>query len=309
MRILVLGAGGVGGYLGARLQEAGAEITFLVRQERKSLLMSRGLRLRSPFGDLHLQADFVTSEELKDKFDIILLSSKAYDLESAIGSIAPAMGAKSLVIPFLNGFAHLDRLDSRFGKGHVGGGVAQIAVTMTDEGDIAHLNRSHFFTVGSRSPEQEDAILELGNLFKSAKIESKVSQDIEQEMWEKFVFISTLAGATSMMRADTGTILETDGGERLILGILAECQGTASACGHQIPEKNISSYRDQLLKKNSRATSSMLRDIEQKKPTEGDHIIGDMIRRGHAGGLSMPFLEMAYCHLQAYERMRLRKMS
>lgn len=307
MRILVLGAGGVGGYLGARLHEAGGDVTFLLRRERKALLMERGLKVTSPTGDVHIHPRLMTPDDLRDRFDIVLLSSKAYDLDSAIDAIAPAMGEESLVIPFLNGFSHLDRLDSCFGQRRVGGGVAQIAVTMSPEGDIVHLNRSHLFTAGWRTPEQASTILELGDLFQSARLESRISEHIEQEMWEKFVFISTLAGATCMMRADTGTILETDGGEGLILGILAECERTAAANGHGVPADKLASYRGQLLKKNSRATSSMLRDIEQNKPTEGEHIIGDMLKRGRLMGLSLPFLEMAHCHLQSYERMRVRE--
>ncbi|MHB1758281.1 MAG: ketopantoate reductase family protein [Leptospirillum sp.] len=306
MRILILGAGGIGGYLGARLHEAGGEVTFLVRDGRKALLTEQGLKVRSPFGDLHIQVNLLTAGELKDHFDIVLLSSKSYDLDSAIKAIAPAMGDESLVIPFLNGFSHLERLDSVFGKHRVGGGVAQIAATMSPEGEIVHLNRSHSFTIGPRVLEQAEPILELGDLFKSARLESRVSENIEQEMWEKFVFISTLAGATCLMRADTGTILETDGGERLILGILEECEKTAAVNGHGIPQEKLIVYRDQLLKKNSRATSSMLRDIEQGKPTEGEHIIGDMLKRGRLGGLVMPFLEITNGHLQAYERMRAR---
>jgi 2-dehydropantoate 2-reductase len=306
MRILVLGAGGVGGYLGARLHEAGADVTFLVRSERRDLLREKGLRVESPFGSLHFPPNLVTSGDLKDRFDMILLSSKAYDLESAIEAISPAMGNESVVIPFLNGVAHLDRLDSSFGKRRVGGGVAQIAVTISPAGEIVHLNRSHHFTLGARTPEQSNTISALGEFFQSARIESKISENIEQEMWEKFVFISTLAGATSMMRADIGSILNTDEGERLLLGILSECEKVAALDGHQIPAEILADYRVGLVKKNSRATSSMLRDIEQNKSTEGDHILGDMIRRGRAGGLSMPYLEMAYCHLQSYDRMRTR---
>ncbi len=134
MRILILGAGGIGGYFGVRLHEAGGEVSFLVRPVRAELLQSRGLRLSSPLGDAQITPCVLTTIRPQDKYDVILLACKAYDFASAMEAIAPAIGASSIVVPLLNGLAHLEALDRRFGNDKVQGGLAHLAVTLTSAG-------------------------------------------------------------------------------------------------------------------------------------------------------------------------------
>src|SRR6516225_7855509 len=151
MRILVLGAGAVGGYFGGRLVEAKADVTFLVRPARAAALRERGLAIESTFGDLKLPVRVATADILGGVFDTVLLAAKAYDLEQAIAAIRPAVRPETAILPVLNGLVHLDRLDAAFGRERVLGGVAYIAATMTAEGTIRHLNRVHGITFGERS--------------------------------------------------------------------------------------------------------------------------------------------------------------
>ena len=307
MRILVLGAGGIGGYFGARIQSAGGDVTFLVRPARAKNLIANGLHVSSALGDVHAVPSVVTSiEDPSHTFDVIILSCKAYDLNSALESISPAIGANSVVLPLLNGVAHLDTLDARFGRERVLGGVAQIAVTLAPSGEIRHLNRMHRLSIGSRCMPVPKQIYLMADLL-STSIDFFLSDHIEQDMWDKFIFLTTLAGATCTMRANLGEILSTVAGEAFIVGLLDECESVALA-NHRTPNPDqLLVYRNQLTKRGSGLTASMLRDIERGGPTEADHIIGDMVLRADVSGIRVPLLKLAYSHLQAYELSRQRQ--
>jgi 2-dehydropantoate 2-reductase len=308
MRVLILGAGAIGGYFGARLQEAGGDVTFLVRGARARQLAERGLLVESPFGNVRIKPRTITSDSPGQSFDVIILTCKAYDLGSAVDSISPLAGVDSVILPLLNGFAHLDALDSRFGRDRVLGGVAHIAVTLTPEGTIRHLNDMHKLIFGSRSPQASQWLAPFAQLLSATLVESRVSDKIEQNMWDKWVFLSTLAAATCTLRASVGAILDTIAGEEFVLRLLRESESIAAACDFAPIAKQLATYRAQLTERGSMLTASMLRDIERGGPTEADHILGDMVRRGDARGVPVPSLRLAYSHLQAYEARRSARM-
>jgi 2-dehydropantoate 2-reductase len=140
MRILVVGAGAIGGYFGGRLLEAGRSVTFLVRPRRAAELANSGLVIKSSRGDATLEhPPTLLAENLRESYDLILLSCKAYDLDSAIAAFASAMGSKTLILPLLNGMRHLDVLETRFGRDHVLGGQCVIAATLDQYHAIVHL--------------------------------------------------------------------------------------------------------------------------------------------------------------------------
>src|SRR5246127_6005405 len=140
MRILVVGAGAIGGYFGGRMLAAGRDVPFLVRPRRASELASAGLVIKSPNGDVTLKKPpTVQADTIKDTFDAVLLSCKAYDLDDAIKSFAPAVGPQTAIIPMLNGMRHLDTLDQKFGRDRVLGGLCAIAVTLNAQREVVHL--------------------------------------------------------------------------------------------------------------------------------------------------------------------------
>ena len=304
MRILVLGAGGIGGYYGARLHDAGADVTFLVRPERAAQLRCGGLRVISPFGDTQFAPQVVTSDEIQADFDVIILSCKAYDLESAMLAIEPAVGSHSVILPLLNGICHIDKLAQRFGSARVLGGVALISVLLAADGEIRHLNKLHRLITGSRCSPESKWLKPLAGLLEKSGIDFVLSADVEQAMWDKIVFLSTLAGATCMLRASIGDIMHTLAGESFINALLAECAEIARASGHVLAAAQLSTYRAQLTDPGSALMASMLRDVERGGPTEADHILGDMVARSSALGVAAPQLKLAYSHLQAYDRRR-----
>ncbi len=305
MRILVIGAGATGGYFGGRLLQAGRDVTFLVRPKRAELLAKNGLVIKSPAGDVTLQKPpTVLAENLKTPFDVIILSCKAYDLDDAIASFAGAVGSNTAIIPFLNGMKHLDVLDAKFGIDRVMGGQCQVASTLDAEGVIHHLSPLQAMSFGERGAPKGDRAKRIEATLQGAMFDAKASDVIVQEMYEKWVFLATLAGATSLMRAPAGHITAAPGGTEFIRGLRGEIASVAEAAGYAPRGEFLERTGGLLFAPGSPMTASMLRDIRANAQIEADQIIGDLIHRAETnkkGALNVPLLRIVYTHLKAYE--------
>jgi 2-dehydropantoate 2-reductase len=305
MRILVVGAGAIGGYFGGRLLQAGRDVTFLVRPRRAAELAEAGLVIKSPNGDVTLKnPPTVQADNLAEKFDVVLLSCKAFDLEDAIKSFAPAVGAQTAIIPLLNGMQHLDVLDGKFGPERVLGGLCAIAVTLNDKREVVQLQPMQSLNFGERDGKLSDRVRAIAELMASGKFGAVASENVIQEMWEKWVFLASLAASTCLMRAAVGHILAAPGGKDFILGMLDECTEVAAAEGHAPSGPFFERVRGMLTTEGSQMTASMFRDIKAGAPVEADHVIGDLIARGDAAKVPVPRLRTAYTHLKAYEKQR-----
>jgi 2-dehydropantoate 2-reductase len=306
MRILVVGAGAIGGYFGARLLESKRDVTFLVRPPRAAELSAVGLRIRSRFGDaVFLSPKTVQADTLQENFDLILLSCKAYDLESAMDSFAPAVGAATAILPLLNGMRHLDALEQRFGREHVLGGQCLIAVSLNAEREIVHLNDTHELSFGELDGSMSERVEGISSIMKGVRFEARASAQILQEMWEKWVFLASAASNSCLMRASVGEIQAAPGGNEFVLGLIDECRSIAASAGYVVREASLKRMRDMLTSSGSSLTASMLRDIERNAPIEADHIVGDLLaRRTDAPSISL--LGIAYTHMKAYENRRMR---
>ena len=303
MRILVVGAGAVGGYFGGRLLEAGRDVTFLVRPRRAAELAKRGLTIRSPAGDFHRPSPpTVLQEDLKEPFDLVLLSCKAYDLEGAMTSFARAVGPATAILPLLNGMQHVDRLAERFGPEPVLGGQCAISVTLGPDGDVVHLNDWHALSFGELDGSRSQRIEAIASALLNAGFDARLSNEIRQEMWEKWVFIATAAGITCLMRSSVGDYVAA-GAADLALGLLSECASIAAAQGFPLREPALERTRAVLTAPGSPIKASMLRDIEGGKPVEGDQILGDLLRRA-AKPDDRSLLRVATLHVKAYELAR-----
>ena len=305
MRVLVVGAGAIGGYFGGRLLQAGRDVTFLVRPKRAAELAEAGLVIKSPNGDVTLKnPPTVQADKLDQKFDVVLLSCKAFDLDDAIKAFAPAVGPQTSIIPLLNGMLHLDVLDRKFGRGRVLGGLCAIAVTLNEKREVVQLNPMQSLNFGERDGKLSDRVRAIAEVFASGKIGAVASENIVQEMWEKWVFLASLAASTCLMRTPVGNILAAPGGRDFILGILDECSAVAAAEGHAPSGPFFERTRGMLTAEGSQLTASMFRDIRAGAPVEADHVIGDLIVRGDAAKVPVPRLRIAYTHLKAYEKQR-----
>jgi 2-dehydropantoate 2-reductase len=305
MRILVVGAGAIGGYFGGRLLQAGADVTFLVRPKRAGELASAGLVIKSPHGDVTLKnPPTVQADKLSEKFDVVLLSCKAFDLNDAIASFAPAVGPNTAIIPFLNGMLHLDVLDKKFGAERVLGGQCAIAATLNEQREVVQLSPMQSLSFGERDGKMSARITAIADIMAKGNFAGQPTDNIMQEMWEKWVFLATLAGSTSVMRAAVGDIIASPGGRDFILGVRDEISAVAKAAGYAPRAPFLERTQGMLTAEGSMLTASMFRDIKVGAAIEADQIIGDLIARADAAKAPVPKLRVIYTHLKAYERTR-----
>ncbi len=301
MKILVLGCGAIGGYFGGRMQQAGLDITFLVREHRQKLLRENGLSITSPFGDAHLQVNTVTEDSLSGAYDLILLTCKSYDLDDAIGAISPAVGDQTIILPLLNGLNHFQKLDNRFKANQVLGSFCYLSVTMDENKNIQHLSSSHTLTLGARHSSQSSLLKSLSEHMSHANFNLKMSDDILADLWEKFIFLCAAAAVNCMMRGNIGDIMNTQYGHQVIVGTLDECNAVASAYGYRPLAEDKQLALDQLTKDNSSFEASMYKDMKINHRTEADHIVGDMVKKGLEAGVRTPYLLAALTNLEVYE--------
>ena len=302
MKILVLGAGAIGGYLGGRLTEAGADVTFLVRDQRRAALDREGLHLRSVFGDLDIPVATVDAAELAPEYDLALLACKSYDLDSAIAALAAGLSNEALVLPVLNGLGHIDALNGAFGRTRVLGGTIKLSATRLTDGTIKHMNDWHWLRFGEQAGGLSDRVLAVKAAFDGAiGLEAVALEDVMQEMWEKFVHLATAAAMTCLMRANTGQILATDEGAALFQEMLETAASIARASGYPPSDAFMESYRALFADRQGNYATSMLRDIEAGNRTEGEQIIGLMLQRARDLKIDSTLLTAAYAHLKAYE--------
>jgi 2-dehydropantoate 2-reductase len=301
MRILIVGAGAVGGYFGARLAEAGRDVTFLVRPSRAAQLRQHGLRIVSPYGDLSLRPKLVGSAQIDAPYDLIFLSVKAYALESAIDDFAAAVGPQTMIMPVLNGMRQLDLLTKRFGAQPLIGGVCLVVAEIDQRGRIVQMAGIQELAYGELNGELTPRLRSLDATLRGAGFDAHLSTDIEHAMWEKWVQLASLGALTCLMRAAIGDIAAAAGGTELSLAILEECTAVAATCGHMPSQAFLSGHAEAMTKPGSALTSSMYRDLRKGAPVEAEHILGDLFDRGAAHGLNTPLLKASLVNLRVYQ--------
>ena len=315
MKILVLGAGGIGGYFGGRLAEAGVDTTFLVRPKRREQLAQDGLLVESPLGNVKLAVKTVTAEQLhapapveegseEGGYDFVLFTCKAYDLDSAVDAIAPAMRGGATVVPMLNGISHFERLDARFGKGNVLGGTCQINATLRRDGTVVHGDPLQKMIFGERDRTKSARAQSFATAVGSSKIDGQLSEDIEQDLWEKVVFLSALAATTTLFRGNVREIMAAPGGREAMERVLAANVEIAKAEGHAPRDIAIDRARKRLTDPEGLWSASMLRDLEGGGQVEAEHVVGYMLALARKHGVDDTVLGLAYTHLKAYEARR-----
>jgi len=304
LKILILGAGGIGGYFGGRLAQAGADVTFLVRPRRREQLERDGLVVASPKGDFTLPVRAIEAVHAGPGYDYVLFTCKAYDLDSAMEAIAPAVDARAAVVPMLNGLAHMERLDKRFGAGRVMGGTAHINVMLRTDGTIWHGDPLQAMWFGERDRARSPRALALDEVAKRAGIDGALSEDIERDMWEKIVFLCALASTTCLFRGNVREIMASPGGRETMVRALTANNAIAVAEGHAPRPAAIERATLRLTDPEGLWSASMLRDLEGGGQVEADHIVGWMLDRARRHGIDDAVLAMAYTHLKAYERRR-----
>ena len=306
MKALILGAGAVGGYWGARLTQAGIDVTFLLREKRAEKVKKEGLVVKSPKGDATVPVKAVTKGGEGGPYDIVILACKAYDLESAMEAIAPAVGKDTTIVPMLNGHAHFAKLDAKFGKERVAGGLARISGMLGPNGEILHSGSSGV-SFGERDGKPaRPSLVALDAACKKAGIEGGLNPNINQDLWDKWIMLGAIASMCAAMRGTVGDMMATEDGEAIMNEILEECCKVAAAEGFEPSEKVVGAVRTNLTTKGAKTVASILGDMEKGGAVEAHQIVGDMLGRARKHGIAAPNLRFAYTHLQTYEARRAR---
>ncbi|WP_134699789.1 ketopantoate reductase family protein [Ammoniphilus sp. YIM 78166] len=291
MKILVVGRGAVGGYFGGRLQDAGCDVTFLVRKHTPTL------SIQSVHGDLELPIQTLVKGEAAAPFDLVILSTKAYHLDQAIEDLRPYVSEKTMILPLLNGVHHISRLKEAFP--HVLGGACFIESTVNLDGQIVQTSQRHDIVLGELDGTLSERVRSVYEVFSQAPFKTTLSEDIQTTMWNKYIFITGLSGITTLMDSAMGPILESPYGEELASQLFHELQLVAEAEGYSVfpAEKNIGIARAMGYK----MKASMLRDMEKKLPIEADHLQGQFLKLAEKHQLSVPLLKVIYNRLKVYQ--------
>jgi len=308
MRILVVGAGAIGGYFGGRLSQAGCDVTFLVRPRRAEQIRKNGFAIRvaaERAEDLAVRA--IVSEQIETPYDLVLVCCKAYDLESAMDGSASAVGPETVILPLLNGLRHLDSLSARFGASRLLGGQCVISATLDERGHAVLLGPTATLTFGELNGVSSKRTEAIATTMQGAGFAVQVSNEVLLEMWEKWVLLASFAGMTCLMRGAVGDIV-AGGAAGLTEALLEECRHIAASQDQAIRPEVLQRIRTLLTQANSTIMASMLRDLERGARTEADHVLGDLLGRQSELAFNSPsLLRIAYLHLKTYEARRARE--
>lgn len=301
MRIAIMGSGGVGGYFGARLAAAGADVSFVARGAHLAAMCADGLRIRSAAGDLRLQPVLATDDTSTiGPVDFVLFAVKLWDTESAAAACRPLLGAQTAVIPFQNGVDAVSVLRRHLGAAAVMGGVAHIAGTIAEPGVIAHTGTLARLTFGeadgTRSPRAEALLAAC----QRAGFEARISDDIQGEIWRKFVFLVGISGLTAVTRKSAGE-LRADADIRLVLRrAMEETRLVANAKSVAIPADYVEQTLQFIDGLAPAMKSSMLNDLENGRRLEAPWLCGAVVRMAAECGIDAPVNATIYAALKPY---------
>ena len=305
MRYLVLGAGALGGYFGGMLLKGGADVTFLVRPARAAQLKRDGLVIKTQDGgELRTRVRTVQQGQLDGTYDVVLVCCKAYDLESAMDAVAPALGEQSAVIPLLNGVRHIDVLTERFGPARVLGGLTVINAALMPDGTIQQSQvRINLTAIGELDGRPSSRCTAIKTEMEAGGVPVQVVDNILVMMWEKYFGFACSATIASLTRSRAGVIARSAAGASFVSAVIEECTRVVTALGYPpLPAFNTAGQIAGLFSQPDSAYGpSILIDMEDGRPTEGEHTIGDLAGRAAREGVSAPLLAAARCNLQTYE--------
>jgi len=291
MRILIVGAGATGGYLGAKLLAAQRDVTFLVRDAAKERLNRDGLRIRASDGSVQTTAvHALTRSALQGSFDAIIVAVRAAAVAGALDDCAAAVGDQTAFLPVVNGIGHLDLLRDRYGAGHVCGGVATLAVSMDLDGVLDEVRPGATLEIGPLEGGPTERIASLAKCLDVDGLRAIVSDDIVAAMWCKFAFITSMAIPTCLLRRRIGPIARTPGGRRVAEAALAEVAAVAAADGYALTETAHANLRAKLTDTESMFGPSMYRDLVAGRPVETD-VLAELADRARRHDLTTPLLD------------------
>ena len=300
MKVLILGVGGLGGFFGAHLQKTNCDVTFLVTDKTKKLVSETGIKILSDFGNFKINPILITKKSLKINYDVIIISCKAYHLDEAIADLKPSQ-KNAIIIPLLNGQAHISKLEKAFKRENVFGGVAHVSSNTTSPGEIKHVGKIKRLTFGSRYEANKNIANEFYQLCRKADFQTMLSDNIDHDIWEKWIFIATIAGSTTLFQTSIDNISKKPNGKIFIQNLWNECINISKENGYELRAEAKSLHEDLLFKSDVPFKASMLVDMEKKLMTEHEHIFFEFIKLGKKKKLNTSLLETCHLNMNIYE--------
>ncbi|MCY1157952.1 MAG: 2-dehydropantoate 2-reductase [Citricoccus sp.] len=303
MKTLIVGAGATGGYFGTRLIRAGREVTFLVRPSRAEQLRG-GLRGYGPEYDETVPVRAITAQQVDETYDLILIMTKAWSLDQAMEDIAPAVGPDTTILPLLNGLVHLEKVNDRFGRAAVLGGIVRVVSTLTPDGAVFQMKPHAELTFGEQDRRRTQRVAAIESELAVPGYELTVADDILAAMWHKWAFIATGGTTTCLMRGTIGHILATPGGEQFILAAIAETERVAEAAGYPVSPGAHAASLEMFTEPGSVFTSSLYRDLTGGFPHEGEHLLGEFVATADRLGVDIPLTRLTLTQVRVHDRQR-----
>ena len=288
MKIAVFGSGGVGGYFGGRLAAAGEDVTFLARGAHLTAMQQDGLHIESPNGALHLpQVQATDRPQAIGPVDVVLFTVKLYDVDTAAASLAPLIGPDTVVITLQNGVDAMDMVSKHVGADHVAGGAAYIVAVIDKPGHVRHTTAQQL-VFGERDKRRSARLVAFEEAGLRAGFQAKASDDVEADLWTKFVRLATWSGMTTVTRSPMGVIRDTPATFELMVAAIQEVITLAHARGVNLPDDIMDSTMTMIKNFPASSKSSMLEDIERGRRLELPWLSGAVVRLGKESGVPTP---------------------
>lgn len=304
MKFVVFGTGGVGGYFGGKLAQAGKDVTFIARGKHLDAIRESGLRVDSLSGDFVVYPAKATDAPPSiGVVDVIILATKAWQLDDAITQMNPLVGVNTFILPLLNGIEHMERLVNAFGREHVIGGLCRISAIIADAGHIKHVGIDPYIAYGELSGLKSERISALHSVFKNISgITAEARENIELAMWEKYLLICALSGVGAVTRTPVGMFRSIPESRAMFRRVLEEVALVANSRGVSLTEKSVQSVMDRIDNTQPDMMASMQKDIIEGRPSELESQIGAIVRMARAADVSVPTNEFIYASLLPQEK-------
>lgn len=288
MKIAIFGSGGVGGYFGGRLAASGEDVTFLARGAHLLALQQHGLRITSPLGDAHVAKVQATDRpQAIGPVDVVLLTTKLYDTDSAAATLAPLIGPNTVVITLQNGVDAVDMVAAHVGRQHVAGGVAYIVAVIQEPGHIRHTTAQQL-VFGEMDGRRSDRLVAFEQACIKAGFQAKASENIQADLWTKFVRLATWSGMTSVTRSPMGVVRETPETFDMMMAAIEEVIAVGVAKGIAFPSDLREGTMGLIRNFPASSKSSMLEDLERGRRLELPWLSGAVVRLGREAGVATP---------------------
>ena len=295
MRIVVYGTGGVGGYFGGRLAQAGEEVTFIARGEHLRAIKANGLKVDSSSGDFVIYpAKARDNVGEVGETDLVILGVKAWQVPEAAGAIKPLVGPNTTVMPLQNGVDAVPQLVAELRADNVIGGLCRIVSFVVEPGHIRHAGFTPTIIIGELDNRRTERISRIEEVFKHAGLDTTIAADIQVALWTKFLFIASFSGVGALANAPAGVLRSDPKRREQILSAMEEIYALAHARGVKLPSDSVEKVMAAVDGLPEDATSSMQRDIAAGKPSELESQNGAVVRMARESGVEVPTHTLIY---------------